>query len=368
MAPLAWIRRITSELPESSIIPLFGNAPPFDLSHLAKALASRFEISHFQIHTKEHEWKEAADATKGLGTNILFIPISVSPLGTVFWAMSREDVIKLTSWVMKKGNRARALSSEILQEGFYRYLILEALYAVQEMAPFKDLTLQISEEELSSRSFCIDVEMDLDHKSCWGRLLIPTEFRSEWIKHFSHMPSEYIPAEIARQTLLTVGIKTGSVILHQDEWKKLKLGDFILLDQGSYDPQNETGVAMLMLRTTPLFNVKISQNKLELSDYAFYYEDNMDESREVPPADTEQLKSDEGEVVALKELPLYVTVEIARLKITLEQLMQLTPGNTLEIPVHPDQGVSLTVNGSKVGRAELVHLGEQLGLRILEIG
>jgi flagellar motor switch/type III secretory pathway protein FliN len=52
---------------------------------------------------------------------------------------------------------------------------------------------------------------------------------------------------------------------------------------------------------------------------------------------------------------------------TLDQLMNLTPGNTLEIPIHPDQGVSLTVNGQKVGRAELVYLGEQLGLRILEI-
>ena len=77
---------------------------------------------------------------------------------------------------------------------------------------------------------------------------------------------------------------------------------------------------------------------------------------------------EEGEVVALKELSLYVTVEIAKLKITLDELMHLNPGNTLELPVHPDQGVSLTVNGQKVGRAELVHLGEQLGLRILEIG
>ena len=75
----------------------------------------------------------------------------------------------------------------------------------------------------------------------------------------------------------------------------------------------------------------------------------------------------EGEVVAIKELPLYVTVEIARMKMSLGSLMSLAPGNTLELPVHPDNAVSLTVNGKTVGRAELVHLGERLGVRILEI-
>ena len=119
---------------------------------------------------------------------------------------------------------------------------------------------------------------------------------------------------------------------------------------------------------TPIFNVKIKQNKIELVDYAFFYEDNMENKRENTREPVEKLPESEGEVVALKELPLYVTVEIARLKITLDQLMHLNPGNTLELPIHPDQGVSLTVNGQKVGRAELVYLGEQLGLRILEIG
>src|SRR3990167_9423335 len=75
----------------------------------------------------------------------------------------------------------------------------------------------------------------------------------------------------------------------------------------------------------------------------------------------------EMEPVSIKELPLDITVEIGRIRITLDQLMQLTPGNQLELPIHPDQGVNLTVGGNKIGRAELVYLGEQLGIRILEI-
>jgi flagellar motor switch protein FliN/FliY len=85
-------------------------------------------------------------------------------------------------------------------------------------------------------------------------------------------------------------------------------------------------------------------------------------------ANSEELAASEEEAVALKKLPILVTVELARLHITLEKLMQLAPGNLIDLPVHPDQAVKLTVNGQVVGQAELVHLGETLGLRILSLG
>lgn len=368
MAPLAWVRRIASELPELNTIPLFGNSPPFNWHHFSSVLSSRFGLPKVSIQPRDQEWREGSELKKGLGSHIHILPISIAPIGTVFWIMSQEDVVKLVTWMMKPTAKSRSSLSEILQEGFYRFLALEALDAAQGMEPLRELTLQLSEEEHSlEKAFCIDVEIDLDQKSCWGRLAIPPEFRSAWVQHFSQLQSDYFPAEIARQTELSVSVKTGSVILHQDEWKKIRAGDFVLLDQGSYDARKGTGVCLLMIQTTPVFNAKIKQNRIELSDYAFYYEDNMEQKGDRPPEHPQKFPAQEGEVVALKELPLYVTVEIARLKITLDQLMNLTPGNTLELPIHPDQGVSLTINGQKVGRAELVYLGEQLGVRILEI-
>ncbi|MCC6127583.1 MAG: FliM/FliN family flagellar motor switch protein, partial [Chlamydiae bacterium] len=61
-------------------------------------------------------------------------------------------------------------------------------------------------------------------------------------------------------------------------------------------------------------------------------------------------------------------VELARLKMTLERLTQLAPGNVLELPIETDQIVILSVGGKKIGKAELVYLGENLGVRILELG
>lgn len=368
MAPLAWVRRIASELPELNTIPLFGNSPPFDWSRFSSYAASRFGLGQVSIRPKDQSWREGSEVKKGLGSHLHILPITVSPLGTVYWIMPQEDIVKLTSWMMKPNSKTKVSLSEILQEGFYRYLILEALDGIQGMDPFQDLTLQLSEEENPiDQAFCIDVEIGLDQKSCWGRLALPSEFRSAWVQHFSQMPSDYFPAQIARQTELYLSVKTGSVILHQDDWETIKMGDFILLDQGGYDARKGTGTCLLMLQSTPIFNARIKQNKVELIDYAFYYEDNMEQKGEPTPEKMPNSPAQEGEVVALKELPLYVTVEIARLKMTLDQLMNLTPGNTLELPIHPDQGVSLTINGQKVGRAELVYLGEQLGLRILEI-
>jgi flagellar motor switch protein FliN/FliY len=368
MAPLAWVRRIASEIPEMNTVPLFGNSPPFDWPQFSSYIASRFGLGQISITSKDQCWREGSEVKKGLGSHLHMIPIAVSPLGTVYWIMPQEDIVKLTSWIMKPASKTKVSLSEILQEGFYQYLLLEALDGLQSMDPFQDLTLQLSEEENSiDQAFCIDVEIELNQKSCWGRLALPAEFRSAWVQHFSQMPSEYFPAQIAHQTEVYLSIKTGSVILHQEDWKTIKKGDFIVLDSGSYDTRKETGVCLLMLQSTPIFNAKIKNNEVELIDYAFYYEDNMEQQGQPSPEKLPNSPAEEGEIVALKELPLYVTVEIARVKMTLDRLMNLTPGNTLELPVHPDQGVSLTINGQKVARAELVYLGEQLGVRILEI-
>ncbi len=366
--PLAWVRKIAPELKHLDEVPLFGNAPSFDWERFSSLLASRLSVQKLSLQAVEQEWRSEETLKAGLGANLIVIPITLSPIhGSLFWIMSHEDIARFTSWMLNGKAKTRVLSSEILQEGFYRYMLLEVLDTIQELPALQGLTLHLNEEASLPhiKAFCMDVEIGFDQRSCWGRLVIPPDFRKSWVEHFSKMPGDYVSTETSRGTYLDFGIKTGSVLLHRDEWKKLKEGDFIVLDQGSYDARKGTGVATLMLGTTPLFNLKIKQNKIELLDYAFYYEDTMEQKAS---GNGQNLEPAEGEVVAIKELPLYVTVEIARIKMTLDKLMHLNPGNMLELPIHPDQGVSLTVNGQKIGRAELVHLGETLGLRILEIG
>jgi flagellar motor switch protein FliN len=48
--------------------------------------------------------------------------------------------------------------------------------------------------------------------------------------------------------------------------------------------------------------------------------------------------------------------------------MELQPGNMLEVDLHPENGVDLVVNGKRIGKGELLRVGETLGVRILDIG
>lgn len=369
--PFPWIRKLSQELSAVDEIPLFGNAPSFDWDRLSSLLASRFGMQHFTVSCKEQRWCERKEVTEGLGRNPFILSLSLSPLSShFFWIMSTADIKRLLSWMLQGKAKSRSFSSESLQEGFYRYLCLEILDVLQGMDSLQGFTLQVIEEtELPKEaSLCLDIGAEWEGTSCWGRLVIPSLFRKAWVQHYAHHSLEAIPLSLSQQTQVIAGLQIGAVQLSQKEWEEVEEGDFIVLDRGSYDPAGRTGVCTLILGQTSLFQVRIRQNQLQLLDYAFYQEEFMEQKNTGHSPHQEPLEPAEEEVVSIQELPLLITVELARLKLSLNQLMQLTPGNLLELPIQPDQSVSLTVNGHSVARAELVYLGETLGVRILEIG
>lgn len=66
------------------------------------------------------------------------------------------------------------------------------------------------------------------------------------------------------------------------------------------------------------------------------------------------------------DIPLSISVEIGRFQLSIQKLMELAPGNMLELGVKPDNGVDLVFNGKCIARGELLRIGETLGVRILE--
>lgn len=77
-------------------------------------------------------------------------------------------------------------------------------------------------------------------------------------------------------------------------------------------------------------------------------------------------RTDSHSMVKPDEIPLTISVEVGRLQITIEKLMELQPGNLLELDVHPENGVDLVINGKCVAKGELLQIGEALGVRILD--
>ncbi len=71
--------------------------------------------------------------------------------------------------------------------------------------------------------------------------------------------------------------------------------------------------------------------------------------------------------IAPQDIPLYIAVEVGRFQMTLDKMMELQAGNTLNLHVKPEDGVDLVVNGKRIGRGELLRFGDTLGVRITEI-
>lgn len=71
--------------------------------------------------------------------------------------------------------------------------------------------------------------------------------------------------------------------------------------------------------------------------------------------------------VAPQDIPLDIIVEVGRIKMSIQKVMELQPGNLLELDIHPESGVDLVVNGQKIAKGELLSLGDHLGVRIIDI-
>jgi len=81
---------------------------------------------------------------------------------------------------------------------------------------------------------------------------------------------------------------------------------------------------------------------------------------------TKQPHSDE--VISAEKVPIHLSIEVANMKINLDKLLKLKPGNTLELNVMPQQGVSLVANGKCMGKGTLIQIGDVIGVKITKLG
>ena len=62
-------------------------------------------------------------------------------------------------------------------------------------------------------------------------------------------------------------------------------------------------------------------------------------------AAAEGIQSHQPSKISPENIQLNVIVEVGRLQMSVQKLMELQPGNLLELDVHPENGVDLVVNG-----------------------
>lgn len=344
----SWVRKVATHLEEANQIPLFGNSPSFDWNRFSTLISSRFGTHHFSIQETGREWKSATSFS-----NDIVIPLRVTPIGPgIFWLMSEAEARKLATHFVRGQSQGPLLPPEFA-DGFYRYLLLQGIDCLQSMDSFQRLSIEMEIDGSLPKAdlLCVSIELSFNQRSIFGTLAITQTFHRSWIQHFSSLPPSF--GKHAMSIELSLAIQVGSVELETAEWTKLKLGDAIILDQGAYDPRKQLGMATVAWQGIPLFHARIKHHKIELVEPASTHEAIMNK------------KSKDSHPIL--NTPVHAIVELGRLQMPLEKLMQLSPGNILELPIHPEQLVSLTVNGEVVAKGELLHLGETLSLRITSL-
>ena len=69
----------------------------------------------------------------------------------------------------------------------------------------------------------------------------------------------------------------------------------------------------------------------------------------------------------LLDIPLEVTVEIGRTRLTLQELLRLTPGSVIELGKGSDERLDVLVNGKAIARGEAVMVNDKFGVRLTEV-
>lgn len=66
-------------------------------------------------------------------------------------------------------------------------------------------------------------------------------------------------------------------------------------------------------------------------------------------------------------IPVEITVEMGRTKISLKEVMDLSKGSVLELNKAAGEALDLYVNGQLIGRGEVVAIDNAYGIRVTEV-
>ena len=386
-APLYWLETVTAAVDALKEIPLWGNPPDFPLAAVEKRLGRLFGAA-VNVHIEKRELRSKETLLEGLGSHPLILTLELTPLCEAFYlSMGQEEVRKFTTLTLSTEKEIKGFTTPAFQEGFWRFFALQAVKEIDELHAFQDLALKIgtSRPLPHTEAITFDICLKIEQHTLWVRMLFPLSFRRAFKAHFATSSSLLKQSPLTKKIELPVRMVVAHTTLMLSEWKKVKKGDAILLDACSFDPIANEGNVTLALSETPLFFARPRGNQLEITEYAQYNEEPMSEedllpneedSHEEELTDEEEEKNDEHlwsteenskELFDPQEIPLSLTVEVARLKIALDKLLQLRPGNVIELPVRPEQGVDITIGGKKMAKGELVKLGDALAVKILQL-
>lgn len=425
--PLDWIPEIEASIVALDEKPQFRVPSPLNWELVEKELQTLLGRTDLKLSHTLKGWETSRQLFKGLSNHLFSLAIEFSPLKVPAYFVTDEYNLKELMTLLFKSPEAGTFFYESpYVEGFYNYFAVEVLRILEKQPFSTPLTPRLGRQPENVQKvigeescFIIELCLTLGGKNFWGRVLLAEAFRSDWKAYFAHLRPPTLTAEMREKINVELALEVAHSRLKLEEWQKVKKGDFILLDRCSYDPLEHRGAVVLTLKQKPVFRGRFKEGGIKITNYPVYEEagDAMEEEpynknfgrknededlygdlgenedsefeeeedddiftgleprkenikQEAEPPVVAQYtppSAEEGTSITPAELPVHLTVEVGRIHMTVGALMNLAPGNLLELNVSPEQGVDLVVNGKKVGRGELIRMGDVLGVRILSL-
>ncbi len=367
------LKKIDPNLLQLQQTPQMGLPGPFPMQALEKALQDMMGKESVKVAFTEKGWIQPKELFEGLGKNLFYVPVCLSPLKhPIYIAASEQDLKELMAEVLCDEGSLATFFEQPMVESFYQYLVLELLQVLDTAGFAKPLSLRLQDlpksfsEELSKKPHWVgDAQISLSGKNLWARLFISEEFRAEWKQHLVGQPS-YL--SINYELPLNLCIQVAESLCSIEDLKQARIQDVILLDRCAINVQNKRGSLTLTIAGSPIFRGKIKDTGIELIEFPFEELGNTADLPEDEAFLEKEQEMDESLQKNLAQIPMNLTVELATLPFTIKELSELSSGSVLPFEDRdPTTNLTLKLNGKKIGTGELVQAGEAVGVRITQI-
>jgi flagellar motor switch protein FliN/FliY len=91
------------------------------------------------------------------------------------------------------------------------------------------------------------------------------------------------------------------------------------------------------------------------------------ENDETAPANGESCSNGKCDLDIILDIPLNVTVELGKVKMPVNELLQLGQGSIIELSKQVGEPLDIYVNNKLVAKGEVVILDEKFGIRVADI-
>lgn len=380
------LRRLDPELLQLDHSPISGGAPPFPIEPLCERVQELFGIKSVKIKAATPNWIREEELLIGIGESPIVLPLVCSPIPTpTFWVMAQSDLTKLMVQLVSGDQEAAAVLEESMRDAFAHFLLLELLQLLEaEEYPGNHLSFRCADPIAlpHESALAIDLSITLSRRKIQCRILLPASFYAEWCRRFAKQRVRHISDETLRELSLVLHLEIGQTTLSLAEWSDISPGDFLLLE--SIDTER----VAITLEGETLFGGRLGPEGvvIEPPPIAQEVKEPMDEERDDLEISNDSVEADEEEeewaveeeeesprprksgTLSAKEIPILLKVEIGQIVTQADKLLSMEPGNVIELKRGLEEGVDLVVNGRRVGRGELMQIGDQLGVRITEVG